>query len=216
MNRDPSNKPEASEWRNAYRELMASGSPECPGDEVLAAMASGEASSEERHRTADHIIGCRKCAADYRLLLDLHAEASGGRRRRFSRWLLPAVAAAGIGAVGVGLAWFRHLPVPPPAEMLRGATQSSPVQPEDGAELGEAPRLLAWPEQTGATGYRVRLFDESATVVWESVPLANATLLLAEEVTAQVRPGRWHFWTVEVGGPVARKRLGPYWFRVRG
>jgi hypothetical protein len=63
------------DWRQAYRRLQEAGSDACPPEEALAALAVGEAPEEQRAALADHVVACRRCAALYRDLLDLHQEA---------------------------------------------------------------------------------------------------------------------------------------------
>lgn len=67
--------PELKDWRRAYRRLQEAGSDACPPEEALAALAVGEIPEAERAPLADHVVSCRRCAALYRDLLDLHKEA---------------------------------------------------------------------------------------------------------------------------------------------
>jgi hypothetical protein len=78
------------------------GAGACPGAEALAALAMGEGEPDERRAVADHVVACAACAADFRLLRELHHEAlpAAPRDRRPARraWLATAAAAA-VGAV---------------------------------------------------------------------------------------------------------------------
>ena len=69
---------ELKDWRQAYRGLQEAGSAACPPAEALAALAVPEdarLAPEERLTLADHVASCRRCAALYRDLIDLHREA---------------------------------------------------------------------------------------------------------------------------------------------
>lgn len=99
--------PELKDWRRAYRRLQEAGSDACPPDEALAALALGEVAAQERTALADHVASCRRCAAAYRDLLDLHREAQRAGAaasvvaapRRRTAWALAA--AAGLAAVSL-------------------------------------------------------------------------------------------------------------------
>lgn len=107
---------ELGDWRRAWRSLQEAGSASCPPAEALAALAVGEpvgASPEERLALADHVASCRRCAALYRDLLDLHREAqraappervegaAGAPRPRAGRaWVLAAAALAALFLAG--------------------------------------------------------------------------------------------------------------------
>lgn len=69
--------PEIDDWRQAWRRLQEMGSENCPPEESLAALAveGSGLSPEERLALGDHVVSCRRCAALYRDLLDLHREA---------------------------------------------------------------------------------------------------------------------------------------------
>jgi hypothetical protein len=90
---------ELAGWRQAWRGLQEAGSPSCPPEEALAALAVGEPEPEERLALADHVASCRRCAALYRDLLDLHREAqraapAAGRSEAGRTWVLAAALAA--------------------------------------------------------------------------------------------------------------------------
>jgi hypothetical protein len=102
--------PELKDWRRAYRRLQEAGSEACPPDEALAALALGEVSEQERTELADHVASCRRCAATYRDLLDVHREAQRAEAavtnpgataapRRRTAWAVAA--AAGLAAVSL-------------------------------------------------------------------------------------------------------------------
>jgi hypothetical protein len=178
----------------------------CPGAEALAALAVGEGDAAVRLALADHVGACASCAADFRLLRELHAEASPRARPSRRAWLVGAAAAA-VAAVALTPLLLRDRD-----DRVRG--QGAQTRPADGERLGEPPETLAWPAQPGATGYRVKLFRGDASPLWESEATAPVATL-PPEVREGLRTGGSWYWTVEALGPVQRRRLGPFWFELR-
>jgi len=184
----------------------------CPDPDALTALALGDGSPEDRVRLADHVIACAACAADLRLLRELHAEAERCRSRPFLRsrraWLGAGLVAALVGAVGL----FPLLERGRVGDERGGQVA---VQPADGIVLEAAPWELRWPPQLGARRYRVKLFGADGTPVWESGPETEPRAVLPPEMRGGLRPGGSWYWTVELEGPVQRRRMGPFWFEVR-
>jgi hypothetical protein len=200
-------------WRRAYRSTLAAEPAGCPGDDALAALATGELPEEERTRVADHVTRCPRCAQDYRLLAEVHAEAAVAPRRRRTPWLSIAAAAAVAMAAGVALR------VGPPASApdgLRGGEAVRAVTPAPDAKLAAAPAELAWGAEPGAQRYRVRLYDARAARLWESETAPATSRPLPPEVRARLVPGESYFWVVEAEGTGPARRLGPYWFQLTG
>jgi hypothetical protein len=162
----------------------------------------------ERQALADHVATCASCAADFRLLRELHAEASrDAAAGRPSRRVWLAAAAAALAAVALLPLLLRE-----PADQVRGTANE--VRPADGAVLERAPEVLAWPAEPGARAYRVRLFQADATPLWDSGEVAGPPVRLPAEQLAGMRAGGSWYWTVEALGPVQRRRLGPFWFQL--
>jgi hypothetical protein len=177
----------------------------CPDPELLAGLALGEAVSADRRALADHVVGCRRCAADFRLLRELHGEAQRpARRRRFWGGL---AAAAAVVIVAVAGLWPRGGEI-----ATRGPGFAT--RPVDGAVLAAPPRQLEWPAQLGARRYRVTLHRGDGTRLWEAPPVDDPRLEIPTEVVTALAPGRSGYWVVDVEGPVRRQRLGPFWFEV--
>jgi hypothetical protein len=200
-------------WRRAYRSTLAPPSG-CPEDEVLAALVLDELQGEERLRVADHLTGCARCPERYRLLAELHQEARPAAHRPWRRglWLTAAAAAAVIAAGAVvRLGWPDR-----PADELRGPEAARSIAPAPDAVLTAPPAELAWAAEPGAEGYRVRLFDARAERLWEGERTASTSQLLPAEVQRRLTPGAAYFWVVEVEGPADRRRLGPFWFQLKG
>ncbi len=192
-------------WRRAYAEGISAPGP-CPGEAALAALATGELEREERARIADHVVACRRCAADYRTLRDLHRQATldaGGdagsaavshplspprRRRRFALAL-----AAGV-ALAVGATFFWRLAPAPPARS--GGVPALVSSPQDRTRLPAAPSRFAWSAQPDADAYRVELYDADSTLIWESGELERPAADVPAAVAAGLERGRTYYWRV--------------------
>jgi hypothetical protein len=197
-------------WRRAYAERPSAET--CPDDEELAGLILDERDVRETGEDPrlEHVIRCPRCAQKMRDLLALDDEA---RRLSPPRRARPWAVAAGIAVlVAATLTWL--LLVPPPGreggpEVLRG--DATTVRPADGATLASPPTELSWPPQTGATGYRVEIRSAAGADVYRSDLRDGTSLTLPTDVVADLEPGAY-FWVVEVEGPVARPRLGPFWW----
>lgn len=211
---------ELDRLRLLYREEMEPGSAACPSEEDLASLLLGALDGPTRQELADHVIGCRQCAKSFRLLRELHLEAGAkpqvATRRRWPIWAAAAV--VGLLAVGLPLYYFGALDLTPTRDRdrLRGpAVSAQEIVPADGAQLTVTPERLAWPAQVGATGYQVRLYDESAEILWQGPEVQQPKSVLPAVVSRTLEPGGAYFWTVRVRGEVTRQRLGPFWFLIR-
>ncbi len=78
--------------------------------------------------------------------------------------------------------------------------------------MSDSPRLFNWPDQAGAVGYRLRIFDAGAELLWSSGQLDQSTCRLPVEIARRLSAGRSYSWTVEVEGSVQRGELGPFDF----
>ena len=204
-------------WRVAYRASMQGASAACPSDEALVALVQGEISPDERRTAAAHVVACRACTDNYRLLLQLHDEVRPGHRAHW-RWRTASIAAALIlAALGAALLWqarqsWMHGGFS--EEGIRGPAVS--IQPADRASLPAPPLEFIWPAQTGATAYRLRLYDSGGDPVWQPAPVNESRVTVSREIAESLERGRPYFWVVDVDGPVARSRLGPFEFRLGG
>ena len=201
--------------RQAYNRLRSPGSVACPDAQDLTALAIGE--TADRERIADHIVSCRQCGADYRILLDLHEEASAPLRSRTSARAWIAVAAVALAAAAGALLFLRAGRGAGDGEAIRGSAASqiaAPVVPAAGATLAKPPARLTWPGQGSAEGYRVKLFGASGEKLWESERVSRPSIDLPLAALS-FENGRRYFWTVEVETPLEKTRLGPFWFTLR-
>jgi len=210
--------PEARAWREAYQAGMQPGSDACPGDEELVALVLGELRPDQRVTLARHVTECRRCTEGYRTLRTLHAETRRRLpRRRRVRWAAASAAAVLVAGLGLTLVWLGRSggPVAVDDAVRGGGSAREAMNPADGADLGSAPATLAWGIQPGAIRYRVRLYDETAELLWESAPGEVPRVALPSQVRSRLATGGAFFWTVELEGRTVRRRLGPTWFEVR-
>ena len=201
--------------RETYRVLQAEGSPGCPTDEELAALALGEPEPARRDALADHVVRCRRCSETAGLLLEMRRETAGlGQARPVPtrrRWFSLAAAAAALAAIAVLVARSSG----PSASAERGRPlQTAGVDPADGAVLSSVPGRFAWPASHPGDAYRLRLFRDSGDLVWDSGRLSDNSANLPEDVRAALPPGQSYYWAVEVAGPAAATRIGPFSFRI--
>jgi hypothetical protein len=200
-------------WRAAYRSTLAGApGPGCPGQDALASLAVGDLPPGDRVRVADHVVACAACASDYRILAELHREASARARTRGS-WRAAAVAAVVVAALAGVLAPGDKTPALDP-DRPRGRPGTRAVTPAPDAALAAAPAELSWPAEPLALGYRVRLFDARAEPIWESPAAQTTSRPLPQDVRERLRAGGGYFWIVDVGAEAAPHRLGPFWFHL--
>lgn len=215
MRRPSLRSPELESWRRSWQEGMSAGGAGCPPDETLAALVIGEAENPERAALADHVSSCRRCAQSFRTLLELDREAGRLRRRRIPPTAWAAAAAIAVVALAGGVLWLGPgLRAPQAVDGGALRAPAAALRPAADAVLAEPPESFSWTPQAGATGYRVRLYDESAGLIWESPAVVESSAPLA--APPSLATGGAYFWTVEVEGPAVRSRLGPFWFRIGG
>lgn len=208
----------------------------CPSAEALFSLVDPAASLDpaERERLVDHVAACSACAEELRLMRSLGPwseslaarlteageaprvpppRALRARRRLFRPLALAAVLAA---AVGGAVLLRQNLPLlPTTPEVERGAAAAE-VSPEPDSVLQAPPETLRWAAQAGAVRYRVKLYDEEANLLWNGPASRQPRVPLPPAVRNRLHPGAAYFWVVEVEGPVQRRQLGAFWFRLEG
>ena len=202
-----------------YQDLQSEGSAQCPSAETLAALTLGELPAAERERLADHAVGCRRCSRDAQILLRTHQEASHRLSSRFvrARWLGIAAAVTLIAAGGLLFRSARE-GTSRSEGVSRGAGTGETrggVVPRTGEALSNAPDRFTWTPQESAEGYRVKLFDASGQMLWESERVSKPSVGAPPLVRSRLKSGQSYFWVVEVEQPFERKRLGPFPFSLR-
>lgn len=159
-----------AELADLYREQTArSGNDreDCLESSVLAQLARGEIDDSQRDEATDHLVSCRDCAEETRLLMRLEREAGAGwdelpriappatgGSAPFSRVRAFALAASLIlPLVGITLWQWRAIADlrgrldPPPAVVGRGSEQPPPPVQEASERPDLAPRVAALEEE---------------------------------------------------------------------
>lgn len=207
---------ELAELRRLFADLRHDTSP-CD-DESLVRLVLGELGDDERQRVGDQVVLSTEASDRYRILAALHRVASTGLATgvRTPRLRVMAIAAVAVLAVGAAvlIRVAYHGPIGSDGSDALRSSVAAAVRPVDGAILAAPPTELQWTAQRAASGYRVRLFDADAQLLWHSSEVREPRLQLPAGVDEAFKPGQSYMWTVDVGGAVQRQRLGPYWFTV--
>lgn len=210
------------EWiRRAYSDEEGCPPPEAYLAEELATLDAGA-----RERLESHAESCVACAAERELARAFEASETTGSRenreidaiaRRLERrpphgrrasWLAswatiaraPAfqLAAALVLLIGVGLG-IRNAATPPPLSGGPGesATRSSTLElVAPVGELAELPAELVWQGVEGASEYRITIKGVDDSELWSAAtPLTS--IVVDENLIAQLRSAVWYVWTVE-------------------
>ena len=214
---------ELESWRMAFREGRSARGIDCPDEDSLVRFVLGEVQGSERERLASHLVQCRACGRDWQLLRQVHAEARQELAQARPRWRSGLAIAAGLAAIGLG-AFLIFQPELNPRntstsspELTRGtdvSDRSAAVTPSDGQDLAVPPATLTWPASASAAGtFRVTVFNENLTPIWQSGPIQEATAAIPEDVRARMTPGQTFLWSVEPQGS-EKSMLGPFKFQI--
>jgi anti-sigma factor RsiW len=158
-------------------------------DEV-AAYVDGSVSGEARARIEDHLGSCPDCRAEVAQVAHIVDTRPPPRWVGASVWI---GAAAALVAVLFVAPRMTHKPAAPEH---REAAVTTTVAPSPAAPRGavESVKVLVWSAVPYADGYRVRLFDATGSVVWESEGADTVARLPA---SIAIRSGRPYYWKVE-------------------
>jgi hypothetical protein len=89
------------------------------------------------------------------------------------------------------------------------------VHPADGSVVEAAPRRLSWPPGERAEDYRVVLYDDASTPIWESGRSRSPAVELPEDVRARLPPGRVVYWRFVTHAGIEQSRSPLFRFTVR-
>lgn len=203
---------------------------ECLSPETFERAMAGDMNSFERERMVSHLTACSDCAREYRAVRSLRSRfelpLSGGEpppvprparlwERLFaSGWRTAAALSAIILAVAASLVLWsnsRQEYIPQPTER-GGMTRSFTVEPSDKAVLDETPRRFVWSAVERATSYRVRLYDYESTLLWESPPVSDTSIILPETVRDNLRAGKPFYWQVTIQEGIESRRSDVFQF----
>jgi len=156
----------------------------------VAAYLDNALAPADRSRIEAHAGECDECRAEL-----IEAEWLLSTRPRVRRWYVPAGAVAAAAAV-ILLLWARPVSGPARSSGYREPVVTTSVAPAIVAPRGTATaaRLLVWTAVPSADRYRLTLFDETGSVVWET-QTTDTTALLPDSM--RLRPGTNYLWKVE-------------------
>jgi hypothetical protein len=159
---------------------------------------------DARERAADHAGQCSACAEEIRVALGLREGLAEPSRRPASAtasWLrLAAAVAIGAGLALLALRTGNFAPEPPSPTRGESEIVWPGTTPPDGARLTSAPTALAWAARPGATSYRVALYDEESSLLWEGPPGADPRVELSAEAVSRLQRGGTFYWRVTIRG----------------
>jgi hypothetical protein len=174
--------------------------PDCLDEQTIAAVVDGNMEITARNAATRHLASCARCrgavASVVRGLADTEvareiAAVDSARRRRLTRFILPAVAAAAI-------AIFLVQPGPNDDDKSRHrappiTSAAAPLALAPVAAVAEA-RVLRWSAVPGADRYHVSLFDARGRSVYEA-QLTDTVAALPDSV--RLIAGQPYLWSVD-------------------
>jgi hypothetical protein len=197
--------------RELYAESASRPLPGHPDEATWEAWAVGELTAVRRGELADHVARCAECAAVYRGLKMLAAEAAAfdpavprpSRARVLAwprMWLYGGLVAAAAAVLVVAIVPPSHMGPPSPApptvsDPLRSGEKSAPIPLEPLGRLTGPPRAFRWQPVAGAGRYRVELSSREGDLLWSSPEVTGTAVDWPAAVAAS--PGLYH-WQVFV------------------
>jgi hypothetical protein len=190
---------EVARWKHAidacvWRDGEGGAGEGCLDDHTIAALADGTMPRSALENTVDHLASCARCRSA--LASVTHALVSPRVRDEIDRldraprrgWLRVAVPLAAAATLAVIL--VRDPRVDP--QLHRAPSGPAPVTIAPNGPTSSV-QVLRWHAVTGADRYRVTVFGEEGSVLWEGA-LDDTVVALPADVTLQ--PGRSYYWTV--------------------
>jgi hypothetical protein len=174
--------------------------PDCLDEETIAAIVDGTMDLTARSAATRHLASCARCRGAVASVVRGLADAAvareitaidSGRRRRFTRFVLPAVAAAALVVLVVRPRGADDDRSGHRAPTITAAAAPVPLAPV--AAVADA-RVLRWSTVAGADRYHVTLFDAGGRLVYEA-QLADTAATLPDSVTLVA--GQSYLWSVE-------------------
>lgn len=141
-------------------------------------------------------------AAARRIAAERHGERVTG-----GRWK-PALGMAATLLMAFAVVWL--LRTEPPETTYQRGTDDANVIPADGGVLSEMPRRFVWPRDDSTQPFRLKLFNDSALLVWQSPATTAAEITIDGDF--ELSSGARYFWTIEPAENASAATLGPYWF----
>lgn len=164
--------------------------PEHPDDQQIAAYVDGALPPTERAAMQAHLAQCPDCRAAVRDVARVVGTFPAPSRS--SRWMwMPIAAAAAATFLWVVPSIDREPPVEHREEVLATSASPSPLAPRGEVDTASA---LLWSSVPYATTYRVRLFDDSGTLLLEH-ETQDTTITLPDSIA--LIPHDAYFWRVQ-------------------
>ena len=207
--------------RELYAESASRPLPGHPDEATWEAWAAGELPAAPRAELMDHVARCAECAAVYRGLKMLAAEAAAfdpavPRRSRARvlawprMWVYGGLVAAAAAVLVVALvppSQRGPSPAPPAvSDPVRSGEKAVPVPLEPLGRLTGLPRTFRWQAVAGAGRYRVELSSREGDLLWSSPDVTGTAVDWPAAVTPA--PGLYH-WQVFVAPDADRPLATP-------
>ena len=176
-----------AQLRRAFASLTAQSSPGHPSEDDWARYAADEMSSDERSQVADHVVSCAECAAIFRVLSLVRADAKdtvAHRQPGVGNWRILALAAAVVLTIGLGAWWAVRTRVDDTGQRAG----SEPPRTAAPAEVAVAPST-SWASLPTAPG--VRLPPNLILAMRGTESDRDAFLKVFGEAIAPYRAGRF-------------------------
>jgi Putative zinc-finger len=176
----------------------------------VAAYLDRALSPSDRSRVEEHLADCDVCRAE---VIEVARLLRTQRRRR--GWYVPIGVAAAAAAVLL-LVWPRPVEEPPLSPNYREPVVTTTAAPSAIAPRGAivAASRFVWTTVPHADRYRLTVFDETGSVLWEA-QTSDTAAALPESI--HLKRGASYFWEIEaqtgwnrwVGSDLIEFSLGP-------
>lgn len=194
--RDPS-KDLAAELRLLAHAESRAPTPDCLGEDAVAAFVDGALAGDERARVVSHLANCAWCRSAVRstaaLMSDVTVQREMPDARGRRRWSRSALAIAAAAAIIVLVTPFRQAGEDGQLRESAVTTTIAPVAltPRESARVGEP---LVWSSVPGAQRYHVRVQRADGSLLWSS-QTQDTVVQLPDSV--RLSPGATYYWRVE-------------------
>jgi hypothetical protein len=206
--------------RELYAESAARPREGHPDEAAWEALALGELSPARKEELVAHVVRCAECAAVYRGLTLLQAEAAifdpavprPGPRPALPwprRWIYSGLAAAAAVLLVTLLPLSRRgtvlAPGPAPTDdAVRSGEKATPVPLEPLGTVSGPPAAFRWQGIPGSARYRVDLSSRAGDLLWASPPVEGTSVVWPRSVPAAPGVYYWQVTALRSGdGPAA-------------
>lgn len=228
MDKPPLDETQLDALRQEYQSLTSQRKGDRVDPQQLAQFISEKVPGSEREEFAERLPDSPEDLALYREMQAVHDHATEAfqstpetisKPRLFFGLWRNALATAAI----VAAAWilWPFIPGMGPTDRQSKAPLTRDyampmfqVEPAANTTLTTSPNRLSWPVDQHRTPSKVKLFDGSATLLWETETGQEPRVDLPESVRTQLVDGAY-FWVIEFKVQDKTIRMGPFWFRMK-